>query len=171
MALAPFAALAQAPGRTYRIGSLQPSQLSDPQQVAFYDELRRNGFVAGQNLAVDISGYGLRPDQFAAHAAELAAAGPDVIICAGDAAIRAAQQATAIVPILGVTDDMAAIAKPGGNITGISIASADLDVKQQEILLELQPAPRFIVALAGPELAGQHQQVSTPRPPRAASGC
>ena len=158
MAFAPFAASAQDPGRTYRIGSLQSATLADPQQVAFFDELRRNGFVAGQNLAVDISGYGLRQDQFAAHAAELAAAGSDVILCAGDAAIRAARQATAIIPILGVTENVAAIAGPGGNVTGVSIASADLDVKRQDILLELQPAPRFIVALADPAITAEHEK-------------
>jgi len=159
MAAAPFAASAQQPGRTYRIGSVQSATLADPQQVAFFDELRRNGFVAGQNLAVDISGYGLRPDQFAAHAAELAAAGPDVILCAGEAAIRAAQQATALIPILGVTENLAAIASPGGNVTGVSIASAELDVKRQEILLELQPTPRLIVALADPAITAQHRQL------------
>jgi ABC-type uncharacterized transport system substrate-binding protein len=156
---APFAVSAQEPGRTYRIGSLQSGALSDPQHVAFFDELRRNGFVAGQNLAVDISGYGLSPDQFAAHAAELAAAGPDIILCAGDAAIRAAQQATALVPILGVTENLAAIAAPGGNITGVSIASADRDIARLNILLELQPTPRLIMALADTSITTQHQQV------------
>jgi len=159
LAFAPLAAAAQDPGRTYRIGSVQSGTLADPQHVVFYDELRRNGFVAGQNLAVDISGYGLRPDQFAAHAAELAAAGPDIILCAGDAAIRAAQQATALVPILGVTENLAAIASPGGNITGVSIASADRDITRLNILLELQPTPRLIMALADTNLTKQHQQV------------
>jgi putative ABC transport system substrate-binding protein len=159
MAAAPLAAAAQEPGRTYRIGSLQSGTLADPQHVAFYDELRRNGFVAGQNLAVDISGYGLRPDQFAAHAAELAAAGPDVIVCAGDAAIRAAKQATALIPILGVTENLAAIASPGGNITGISIGSIDRDIARLNILFELQPTPSLIMALADANLTTQHQKV------------
>ena len=159
MATAPLAAAAQEAGRTYRIGSLQSGALADPQHVAFFDELRRNGFVAGQNLAVDISGYGLRPDQFAAHAAELAAAGPDVILCAGDAAIRAAQQATALIPILGVTENLAAIASPGGNITGVSIGSTDRDVARLNILLELQPTPSLIMALADANLTTQHQKV------------
>jgi putative ABC transport system substrate-binding protein len=159
MAFAPFAASAQEPGRTYRIGSLQSGALADLQHVAFYEELRRNGFVAGQNLAVDIFGYGLRPDQFAAHAAELAAAGSDVILCAGDTAIRAAQQATALVPILGVTENLAAIASPGGNITGVSIASTDRDITRLNMLLELQPTPPLIMALADPSLTKQHQQV------------
>jgi putative ABC transport system substrate-binding protein len=159
LAFAPLAAAAQDPGRTYRIGSVQSGALADPEQVAFFDELRRNGFVAGQNLAVDISGYGLRPEQFAAHAAELAAVGSDVILCAGDAAIRAAQQATALIPILGVTENVTAIANPGGNFTGVSIASIDRDVARLNLLLELQPTPRLIMALADSNLTTQHQQV------------
>ena len=69
-------------------------------------------------------GYGLRPKHFWHHAAELAKTKVDVIVCVGAAAIRAAQQATATIPILGITDDMVgegfvrSMAHPGGNTTG-----------------------------------------------------
>ena len=69
-------------------------------------------------------------------------------------AIRAAQQATTTIPILGVTDDMVgsglvnSLARPGGNTTGISILATELDGKRQEILIEAVPGLRRMAALA-----------------------
>jgi putative tryptophan/tyrosine transport system substrate-binding protein len=68
----------------------------------FFNGLRRYGFVEGQNLLPDSSGYGLRPEQLASHASEIANQKVDVIVCAGDQAIRAAQQATQIIPRMDV---------------------------------------------------------------------
>jgi putative ABC transport system substrate-binding protein len=144
----------QEQGRTYRIGFLSGSPRDAPHYVAFYDELRRLGFVKGQNLQVEGQGHGLRPEQFAQHAVELVAAKVDVIQCAGAAAIRAAQQATATIPILGNTDDMVgeglvrSLAHPGGNTTGVSLLGTELDGKRQEFLIELIPGARRIAALA-----------------------
>src|SRR3984893_14299709 len=102
----PLAARAQEAGRTYRLGSLQPSPLGPPFYAAFFDEVRRNGFVQGQNLVNDEHGYGMRDDQFAEHAAELVKAQVDVIVAAGDVAVRAAQQATKTIPILANATDL-----------------------------------------------------------------
>jgi putative ABC transport system substrate-binding protein len=74
----PLAARAQESRRTYRLGSLQFSPRSAPWHVAFFDALRRQGFVEGQNLVGDPDGYSLRVDQLAAHAAELVKAKVDV---------------------------------------------------------------------------------------------
>ena len=77
----------------------------------------------------------------------------DVILAAGDAAVRAAQRATTSIPILAFTDDMVgqgfvhSLSKPGGNITGVTILSLELDGKRQEILIELVPGIRRIAAL------------------------
>jgi putative tryptophan/tyrosine transport system substrate-binding protein len=150
----PLAARAQEAGRTYRVGSLHLSPRNSPHQVALFDELRRHGFVEGQNLVVDARGYGLRIDQLAAHAAELVKAQVDVIICAGDAPVRAAQQATKTIPILGNATDMVgaglvgSLAKPGGNTTGFSILAFELNGKRQDILMEAVPAVRHMAALA-----------------------
>src|SRR5262245_2347222 len=133
---------AQEPGRTYRLGSLHLSPRDAKHHVAFFNELRRLGFIEGQNLEVDLRGYGLRMEQLAEHAAELVQARVDVILCGGDVATRTAQQANATIPILGVTDDMVgqglvhSLTHPGGNTTGVSILAADLDGKRQEILIE-----------------------------------
>ena len=150
----PLAARAQDAGRTYRLGSLHISQRNSATHVAFYDELRRQGFVEGQNLLVDTHGYGLRSEQLAEHAAELVKAEVDVIVASGDASVRAAQQATKTIPILANATDLvgagfvASLAKPGGNTTGFSVLSAELDGKRQEILIEAMPGVRRMTALA-----------------------
>jgi putative tryptophan/tyrosine transport system substrate-binding protein len=150
----PLAARAQEPGRIYRLGSLLEGPRSAPVFVAFFEGLRQYGFVEGQNLLTDPNGYGLRTEQFAAHASEIVKQKVDLIVCAGDAAIRVAQQATKIIPILGSTDDMLgaglvhSMAKPEGNTTGHSILSTELNSKRQEILIELLPAARNMAALA-----------------------
>jgi putative ABC transport system substrate-binding protein len=151
--LLPYAARAQESGRTYRLGSLQFSPRGAPWHVAFFDALRREGFVEGQNLIGDPDGYSLRVDQLAAHAIQLVNAKVDVIIAAGDANVRAAQQAAKTLPILAIAEDLvdsgfvASLAKPAGNTTGVSILTSDLNGKRQEILLEGVPGAR-IAALA-----------------------
>jgi putative tryptophan/tyrosine transport system substrate-binding protein len=147
-------ARAQQPGRRYRLGPLSPLRRDDPPYVALFGELRRRGIVEGRNLDIDPRGYRLRGGQFAAVAAQLAAAHVDVIVATGDAAIRAAQKATMTIPILGSADDMvgaglvASMARPGGNTTGTSLLSTELDGKRQEILKQLVPQAQRIAALA-----------------------
>jgi len=103
---------------------------------------------------VDAHGYGLRVEQLAEHASALVKAQVDVILCAGDAATRAAQQATKTIPILSMTDDMvgsrlvSSLAKPDGNTTGVSILSTELDGKRQELLMEAVPGARRVATLA-----------------------
>jgi putative ABC transport system substrate-binding protein len=150
----PVAASAQETGRTYRVGALFPSPREAPQNVAMFEELRRFGFVEGQNLTIDWRAYGLRIEQMPQFAAELFKSPVDVILAGGDAGIRAAQRATATIPILGFTDDMlgsglvCALAKPCGNTTGVSLLATELDGKRQEILIEAVPGLRQMAALA-----------------------
>jgi putative tryptophan/tyrosine transport system substrate-binding protein len=78
----------------------------------------------------------------------------DAIAAAGDPAIHAAQQATKTIPIVGFTDDMAgsgfvtSIARPTGNITGVSLLATELDGKRQEILIEAVPGVHRMAVLA-----------------------
>jgi putative ABC transport system substrate-binding protein len=153
----------QQAGRTYRIGGLYSSTRGAPQHVALFDELRRLGFIEGQNLTVDPRGFGLSNDQFPQAAVELVNARVDVILAGGNPAIRAAQQATATIPILGLTDDMvgsglvASMAHPGGNTTGVSLLATELDGKRQELLIELVPDAHHIAALADPNTTAPRQ--------------
>jgi putative tryptophan/tyrosine transport system substrate-binding protein len=150
----PFAALAQQPGRTYRVGGLSVGPRNGPVVAAMFDELRRFGFIEGQNLTIDWRQYTLHIDLISEFAADLVKAKVDVIYAVGDAAIRAAQRATTTIPILGSTDDMVeaglvkSLARPEGNTTGTSILSAELDGKRQEILIEAVPGLHRMAALA-----------------------
>ena len=151
----PLAARAQEPGRIYRLGILYQGPRSNPTFIAFFEGMRQYGFIEGQNLLADPNGYELRTEQFAGHASEIVKQGVDLIVVgAGDAAIRAAQQATKIIPILAATDDLLgsgfvhSMAKPEGNITGHGIMSFEMNGKRQEILMELLPAARNMAALA-----------------------
>ena len=141
-------------GRTYRIGGMSPSPRSAPYNAALLDELRRFGFIEGQNLTIDWLGYGLNIDPVPEFAAKLVKTQVDVILAGGNLAIRAAQRATTTIPILGVADDMLgsglvnSLARPGGNTTGISILATELDGKRQEILIEVVPGLRRMAALA-----------------------
>ena len=148
----PGAAWAQESERTWRIGALAP--LPATVFASFFSELRRGGFTEGQNLTVDRRGFGANYDQISATAAEIVKVGPEAILCAGEAAIRAAQVATSNIPIVAITDDMVgaglvhSLSHPGGNTTGVSILAGDLDGKRQEVLLEFLPGVRRLAALS-----------------------
>ena len=151
------AAQAQEPGRTYRIGSLHQAPQEAPQHVAVFGELQRLGFQEGRNLAVFKRGYGQPIERFVELAQEQVNLPVDVISCGGEAAGRAAQRATATIPIIVVADDMIraglvrSLPQPGGNTTGVSILAAELDGKRQEILMEAVPSVHHMAALADPE--------------------
>jgi len=151
----PLVSQAQEAGRTYRLGVLVPTvSRQTPPVLALLDELRRNGFVEGQNLTVVFGGFEVANEQLPEAAAALVKAAPDVIIAGPQLPLRALQAATRTVPLVGMSEDMVAeglvtsLARPGGNITGISLLSPELDGKRQDILIEAVPAARRIAAMA-----------------------
>src|SRR4029450_393644 len=87
----PLAARAQQVGRTYRLGIIHNQGPQSPQFPPLYDELRRLGFVEGQNLIVDSRGYAARTEQFPAVAAELVKAQVDAVVAGGAGAAGAAE--------------------------------------------------------------------------------
>jgi putative ABC transport system substrate-binding protein len=149
----PLPLSAQQPGRTYRLGFMVPGARETPWTLALFDELRANGFIEGQNLIVIPGGFDVRNDQLAERAAAVVRAAPDVIVGGPERPLRALQALTRTIPLVGVTEDMVgaglveSLARPGGNITGISVLSPDLDGKRQEILMEAVPGARRIAAL------------------------
>jgi len=154
-ALAPLAASAQEPGRIYRLGVLVPTvSRQSPAVLAFFDELRHNGFVEGQNLTVIQGSFDVPNDRLAGEAAALVKAAPDAIVAGPELPLRALQAATRTIPLVGASEDMVAeglvtsLARPGGNITGISLLSPELDGKRQDILIEAVPGARRIAAMA-----------------------
>jgi putative ABC transport system substrate-binding protein len=150
----PFAAVAQQAVRTYRLGVLLPHPRDVPINVAFVEEFRRHGFIEGQNLEIEWRAYWQHLDLISQYAAELVGARVDVITTGGEEAIRAAQQATKTIPIVGLVDDMLgaghvkSLARPDGNTTGVSVLAVDLDGKRQDILIEAVPGLRRLAALA-----------------------
>jgi putative tryptophan/tyrosine transport system substrate-binding protein len=147
-------AVTQGGERRYHLGILWPLPAQGQIAHAFFDELRRLGFIEGQNLTIDYRAYAARVDLTSQYASELVKAQVDVILAAGDIAIRAAQQATKTIPILAFSDDLVgsglvdSMAHPTGNTTGISVFAPELDGKRQELLIEMVPGLRRMAALA-----------------------
>lgn len=174
-ALATFAggrpAGAQDPGRTYRLAHLANSKASESltQQITL-PELARLGFVAGRNLEFE-SRVG-EPDMMRGLMDELLAGKPDAIVAVGEAAVVAAGTATRTVPVVAFGSDLLAlglavsIAQPGGNVTGVSILTGDLEAKRLSILREAVPDRRRVAAL----VTATGSRVSAPVLERAAPG-
>ena len=122
--------------------------------VHFFDELRRLGFIEGQNLTVEYREYGQHVDLIPQYAAELAKARVDVIATTGDETVRVVQQATKTIPIVALVGGMlgsrlvTSLARPDGNTTGVSILSRDANGKRQDILIEAVPGLRLMAVLA-----------------------
>jgi putative ABC transport system substrate-binding protein len=156
----PLAAWAQQAGRAYRLGMLWPyprnpdGATEDIVIAAFVDELRRRGFIEGQNLTIDYRTWAPRLDLISDYVAELVKVPVDVIAAGGPLAVRTAQQATKTIAILAIADDMVgagfvnSMSRPDGNTTGMSILATELDGKRQEILSEALPGIRRMAALA-----------------------
>jgi putative ABC transport system substrate-binding protein len=149
---------AQEPGRLYRVAMVTPVGRDEPASLAFIDELRAQGFIEGKNLAI-IGGLPTSNEQIATVVPLILQAAPDAIVSGGDVIARAFQKATQTIPIIVMTEDMVAggyatsMARPGGNATGISLMSPELDGKRQDILIEAVPDAKRIAALADSNVA------------------
>jgi putative ABC transport system substrate-binding protein len=147
----PVTAMAQEAGRTYRLGCLLPTPPNE--YLAFFDGLRRGGFIEGQNLTVEYRAYGQHVDLISQYAAELVKARVDVIVTGGEEAIRAVQQATKTIPIVAAGADLLgsgfvnSLARPDGNTTGVSFLAGEADGKRQDLLIEAVPGLRLMAVL------------------------
>ena len=160
----PLAGRAQEPNRTYRIAVVVPVGRDEPPILAFFDELRAQGFIEGQNLKV-ISGFLAKNEEAKTIVPTTIKAAPDVITTGGDFIAKAFQKATQSIPLVVMTEDLVAagfvssLARPDGNITGISLMSPELDGKRQDILIEAAPDARRVAALADSNVSAlQHLQ-------------
>jgi putative ABC transport system substrate-binding protein len=166
-ALAPLAAWAQRT-RLPTIGYLGTTTASDekPRTEAFLDRLRQLGWIEGHTIAVEYRWAEGRPERMSAMAAEFIRLNVDVIFASGTASAFASKLATTLIPIVfGLAGDplgtglVASLARPGGNITGLSNQAADLASKRLEILRELIPDLRRLAALAYAEYPGRKQEM------------
>jgi putative tryptophan/tyrosine transport system substrate-binding protein len=153
---------AQEPGRTYRIGFLIPAARESPAVNGFFDELRLHGFIEGQNLIVVFSGFNVSNEQIAKGVAEAIPANPDVIVASPELYVRALHSATKTIPLVSMSEDLvraglaASLARPGSNVTGISLLSPELDGKRQGLLMEAVPQTREMAALVDSTITPQH---------------
>jgi putative tryptophan/tyrosine transport system substrate-binding protein len=119
---------------------------ADPNAVVVREELKRLGYVEGENLIIDrYSGEG-RPERYEALAREVVSTHPDVIVSYGTPLTRRLKAETSTIPIVAMTGDpirfgiVSNIARPGGNITGVSVdAGVEIWGKRLELLAEAVP--------------------------------
>jgi putative tryptophan/tyrosine transport system substrate-binding protein len=130
--------------------------LSESQRTAtFVQRLRELGGIEGRTIAIEVRWAEGRNERFAEIAAEFVHLKVDVIVTAGTAAITAAKQATSVIPIVfAVAGDpvgtglVASLARPSGNITGLSLQATDLIGKRLELLREILPTLRRLAIMA-----------------------
>src|SRR5512145_1673615 len=155
-------ARAQQLDRTRNVGILMPYPESDSEiqgrVAAFRDELRSLGWVEGENLRIHARWATDNLDRVRADAAELVNLGPDAILITGGRVVRVMQQQTRSIPIVfvGVTDPLGQgvvqnLARPGGNMTGISSPEYSVVAKLLEILKQAAPDMQRAALVFNPE--------------------
>ena len=143
-----FSAEAQQPAKIPRIGYLSSSSASTSpdRREAFRQGLRELGYVEGKNIVIEWRYADGKFDRLPALAAELVRLKVDIIVTAGPQATRPAKEATSTIPIVMAQDPdpvgngfVASLARPGGNITGLSSLAPEISGKQLELLKEIVP--------------------------------
>ncbi len=146
-----------------RIGVLStlPATYAAPYVEAGKAALREAGYVEGQNVIVDYRFAGRGLEGLQAQAAELVALKVDILIVVGDLAVRTAQKATTTIPIIMVSGGdpvasgfAATMARPGGNITGMSSLLPEMDAKLLGLLKEAVPKSTRVAVLWNPNSHG-----------------
>jgi putative ABC transport system substrate-binding protein len=162
----PLAADAQPAGKNPRIGILRPGSPPDPLLDAFRQGLRELGYDEGRNISIEYRWAEGRDDRLPGLAADLVRLKVDVIV-AGGGAVEAASRATRVIPIvmpIGAGDPVklglvTSLARPGGNVTGLTSLSGELPGKWMELLKETLPRLSRVAVLWDP--AGDPGQVKT----------
>src|SRR5882724_8905246 len=141
-------AAAQQPKKVPRLGYLSSTSPSagSSRIEAFRQGLRELGYVEGKNIVIEWRYAEGKVDRLPALASELVRLKVDVIVTSGPVATRSAKQATSTIPIvMGFDNDpvgngfVASLARPGGNMTGLSALSPEISGKQLELLKEIVP--------------------------------
>src|SRR5262245_43242234 len=155
---APLAAHAQPPTHVHRIGYLLgTTREQEPFLEAFLEEMRALDYVEGQNFVMEYRGAEGQYERLSALAAELVHLPVDVLLAVTTPAALAAKQATTTIPIvmLGVGDPVASglvasLARPGGNVTGVTSLQHELTGKRLELLKAVLPTLSRVALLWNP---------------------
>jgi putative tryptophan/tyrosine transport system substrate-binding protein len=158
---------AQQPKKVPRIGFL--SSTSSPRSTrteAFRQGLRELGYVEGKNIVIEWPSAEEKPDRLRALAAELVRLKVDIIVSSAPTPTRAAKEATATIPIVMAYDldpvgsgFVASLARPGGNITGLSSLAPEISGKQLELLKEIVPRLSRVAVFGEPSNPGNAQRL------------
>jgi ABC-type uncharacterized transport system substrate-binding protein len=147
-ALCESAEAQQATKKIPRVGilSLNPASVQKDRVEAFREALRKLGYVEGQNINIEYRYGDNKSERMRGLAAELVHLNVDVIVTTGSSATRPAKEATTTIPIVMMSDNdpvgsgfVTSLARPGGNITGLTNISGDLGDKRLELLKEIVP--------------------------------
>ena len=161
----PLALWAQQPKHVPRIGFLVTGSLESPEArailKAFDQGLREYGYIAGHNVLLEVRAADLNVERFPVLASELVRLNVDLIVASNSLAARAVQQATSnipiVVPVMGdpVGDGLvASLARPGGNVTGLTFLGPQLVPKRLALLKEALPTASQVAALWHPGAYG-----------------
>jgi putative ABC transport system substrate-binding protein len=163
-----FAAEAQQPKKVPRIGWLTGASLSaNAERIeAFRQGLRELGYFEGKNIVIEWRAAEGKLDRLSTLAAELVRLKVDVIVTTGPTPTRAAKEATVTIPIVMAQDIdpvgtgfVASLARPGGNITGLSTLAPEISGKQLELLKEILPRLSRVAVLWASSNPGNAQQL------------
>jgi putative ABC transport system substrate-binding protein len=157
---APLAAGAQQPAKVFRIGILSYLPPTNPLGSRFRDALlgglRDLGYVEGQNIVIEWRSWEGSRERLRALADELARLKVDVIIVGPTPAAEEMKRASSTTPIVAIHGDpvgsglVASLARPGGNVTGLSVLNLELIGKQLQLLTEVLPRLSRVAVLSNP---------------------
>jgi putative ABC transport system substrate-binding protein len=154
---------AQQTGKLYKVGRLSAGSPSDPLNKANFEAFRQGlrdlGWVEGKNISLEVRWAGEKTEAVLDFAAELVRLQVNLIVAVGSPVIQAAKQATATIPIVMAASGadpvaagfVASLQSPGGNITGLSMLSAELSGKRLELLKEIVRSPSQVGVLRNPD--------------------
>jgi len=173
---APLPAVAQQPGKVYRIGFLSGNMFAlteeihpgkcpitgNPNWQAFVAGLREHGYIPGQNLVIECRWTEGRAERAPGFAKELVGLNPDLIVATNTYSVRALKQVTSTLPIVmtGVINPVerglvASLARPGGTVTGLTDAPMEMEGKRLQLLKEAIPTATRVAVLSHPGGGGQ----------------
>lgn len=148
-----FPVQAQPTARTYRIGMVEPvsAQLNATNLAALRRGLEELGYVEGRNLILDYRSADGDAALYPELVAEVIGRNPDLIIARGTPAALAVKRATSTIPVVMIVGEpllvVDSLARPGGNITGLSGVQPELETKRMELLKEIAPFTTGVAAL------------------------
>jgi putative tryptophan/tyrosine transport system substrate-binding protein len=161
MLAVPLAVEAQRPGKLYRVGILT-NKVSDPAEArlwqAFRSGLRERGWIEGQNILIEFRAAEGNTARLPELAADLVRLKVDLIVARSSTFVQAAKEATASIPIVFLihadpvgTGHVTSLARPGGNVTGLTAMMTDLAPKELELLISAVPVAKRIAVLWNPD--------------------